>query len=327
MSRPAVLELLACAVLVVFSTNASANDCYRLATSVDLTLNASTHSARANGSVTCSNSNGDLEWDLGAGFDGKIKIHQVDPPTDFMSEFHQSGQWIGSIGAPADYTAKTCYQSSISAKSAFMTGSAQSNEQCTPDPPPPPPDPPPTPDPLAGSLDAGAYDPIVISLSGSYKLSGPNDPVSFDVTADHGVRLCWTARDADIAFLALDRDANGQIDNGSELFGNGTPLRQGGPARNGFEVLAEYDANGDGVVDAGDPVWNDLLLWIDVNHDGVSEPNELRHITASSITAIELQRHWTGRRDQSGNWFGYEGHLHEGKRVRSFYDVFFVTAR
>jgi hypothetical protein len=153
------------------------------------------------------------------------------------------------------------------------------------------------------------------------------DRLTLDIHASgHPLTIGWTARNADVAFLALDRNGNGRIDDGSELFGNATPLSQGGLAPNGFVALAQYDLNGDGVIDASDPVWSDLLLWVDANHNGVCEPGELRHIADSSITAIEIRHHWTGRCDQSGNWFGYEGHLHEGKSVRPFYDVFFVTA-
>jgi len=151
--------------------------------------------------------------------------------------------------------------------------------------------------------------------------------VNFDINAvGHTQQIGWTARDADVAFLALDRNRNGRIDDGTELFGNATPLRRGGRASNGFIGLAQYDLNGDGVIDSADPIWNDLLLWIDANHNGITDPGELRHITASAITGIDLDYHWTGRRDQSGNHFGFEGSLHEGKAVRPFYDVFFVTA-
>ncbi|MEA2336444.1 MAG: hypothetical protein QOE82_451, partial [Thermoanaerobaculia bacterium] len=79
-------------------------------------------------------------------------------------------------------------------------------------------------------------------------------------------------------------------------------------------------------VDASDPVWNSLLLWVDANHNGVSDASELRSIRDSSITSIETGYHWTGRRDQSGNRFGFEGQLHEGHRTKSFYDIFFVAA-
>jgi len=65
-------------------------------------------------------------------------------------------------------------------------------------------------------------------------------------------------------------------------------------------------------------------LWVDANHNGISEPSELTPLAGSSITAIETQHHWTGRRDPSGNRFGFEGHLHEGHRTKTLYDIFFV---
>jgi hypothetical protein len=171
-------------------------------------------------------------------------------------------------------------------------------------------------------------DPLVISLHGDYRLSGLAEPVAFDINAvGHRQLISWTARDSDVAFLAVDRNRNGLIDDGTELFGNATPQDRGGRAANGFAALAPYDANGDGVIDASDPIWNELLLWTDTNHNGVSEPNELRHITESSIIAIELEYHWTGKRDQYGNRFEYEGHVHEGGQSKPFYDVFFVKAR
>jgi hypothetical protein len=328
MSRPRIAWLLAFIVLVAFSKRAPATDCYRLGTGVDLVLNG-TNTARASGEVDCFASNGQLNFE--ASFTGNINIHQVNPSIDYTSPLSGSGQWIASLSGPADYTTKTCYQAFISATSGNTSSSNQSSELCTPDPPPPP-----TPNPGPGgcidncdtfnSSGAGS-DPLVISLRGPYNLSGIDDPVTFDIRAvGHPLSIAWTARNADVAFLALDRNGNGRIDDGSELFGNATPLSQGGLAPNGFVALAQYDLNGDGVIDASDPVWSDLLLWVDANHNGISEPGELRHIADSSITAIEIQHHWTGRRDQSGNWFGYEGHLHEGKSVRSFYDVFFMKA-
>jgi hypothetical protein len=324
MSRPRIAQLLAFIFLVASSGRALANDCYRLDTRIGLLLNG-TNTARASGEVNCFASNGDVNFE--ASFTGNMKIHQVNPSIDYTSPISGSGQWIGGISAPADYTTKTCYQAFISATSGNTSGSNQSSEQCTPDPPAPTPDHPIDHNPLDG-LSEGTQDPIVINLRGPYKLSGLEDPVTFDINASgHAIRIGWTARDADVAFLAFDRNGNGKIDDGSELFGNATPLSQGGRAPNGFVGLAQYDVNGDGVVDASDPVWNELLLWVDANHNGVSEPSELRHITDSSITALEIQHHWTGRRDQSGNRFGYEGQLREGRRARSFYDVFFVTAR
>jgi len=270
--------------------------------------------------------------DGSATLSGEHRVNQISPAINYNSPV-QGSSYFYILEGPT--TPGACYGTSLhvsatspnSISGGPQEGTWTSDTKCAPASAAPPDPPTPTPDPTAGSLDAGAYDPIVINLSGPYKLSGADDPVSFITNAlGHPVTIGWTARNTDIAFLALDRNGDGQINNGWELFGNTTPLRQGGRASNGFEALAEYDANGDGVIDAADPVWNNLLLWVDANHDGASEPGELRRVADSSITAIEIQHHWTGRRDQSGNRFGYEGHLHEGKRVQSFYDVFFVRA-
>jgi len=239
--------------------------------------------------------------------------------------------WVGGLGGT--FSVRThCFRAHVSGASTFYSNEVASAQKCDPGPPPPAPVPPPGSggsggDDTFNSSGAGS-DPIVIPLHGQYTLSGLNDPVAFDINAiGHPQTVGWTARAADAAFLALDRNGNGRIDDGTELFGNVTPLPGGGRAANGFDGLAQYDANGDGVIDDADPIWNDLLLWVDENHNGISEPGELRHITDSTITAIELDHHWTGRRDQYGNHFGFEGRLHEGKQVRTFYDVFFVTAR
>ncbi len=203
-------------------------------------------------------------------------------------------------------------------------GPYSSGQDCTPAPPPPPPS-----DPPPDILDPcnPQCTPIVFSLgNGGYELTGANDPVLFDISARGALsRIGWTARNAEQPFLWLDRNHTGRVDDGSELFGNATILRNGQRAGNGFIALAEYDANGDGVIDAHDPVWNSLMLWTDRNHDGISQPDEVQPISTSSITVIELSYHWTGRKDQYGNSFRYEGKLREGRRSRTFYDISFVN--
>src|ERR1043165_1278367 len=87
--------------------------------------------------------------------------------------------------------------------------------------------------------------PIVINFAGGgYQLTGADSPVVFDIAATgQPVRIGWTAAGADEAFLCLDRNHNGRIDNGAELFGSATPLKDGSRALNGFPALAERGAD------------------------------------------------------------------------------------
>lgn len=81
---------------------------------------------------------------------------------------------------------------------------------------------------------------------------------------------------ASTPWLALDRDGDGAITSRAELFGDATVLPGGRIATNGFEALAPLDDNGDGVVDARDPMFGRLLLWADRDGDRRSSPSELR---------------------------------------------------
>ena len=121
------------------------------------------------------------------------------------------------------------------------------------------------------------------------------------------------------------RDPRGELSDGGELFGNYTRLHSGAYAANGFEVLREFDANGDGIIDAADPAWQMLLLWVDSNHNGMSEAGELQRVSRSELRAISVQYHFTGRLDQNGNFFRFESNASIGREHRPIYDVFFVT--
>jgi hypothetical protein len=148
--------------------------------------------------------------------------------------------------------------------------------------------------------------------------------------------MAWTAKDSRDAFLALDRNHDGRIDSGKELFGNFTQQPQSDNP-NGFLALAEFDkpengGNGDGVIDKRDAAFSRLLLWIDENHDGISQPKELHSLPELGVYSIGLQyrddQHFF---DQYGNWFHYQApldpDLQDGtsKDGRVSYDVFFVV--
>ena len=169
-----------------------------------------------------------------------------------------------------------------------------------------PPEPRPEPDPPDENC------PVILDLRlDGFHLSGPNPAVLFDIDAD-GVRdpIAWTRANDDDAFLCLDRNGNGLIDDGTELFGYATPLRNGQPARVGYRALAELDSqeaggNLDGVVDASDAGFASLCVWVDRNRDGVSQPQEMSGLDPAGVAALEYRYRVTQLRDSYGNLFRY----------------------
>ncbi|MGH9947309.1 MAG: hypothetical protein ACRD6X_08930 [Pyrinomonadaceae bacterium] len=183
----------------------------------------------------------------------------------------------------------------------------------------------------------GPHTPIIVDLDGDgFDLTDSATGVDFDFYGD-GVpeRLGWTAVGSDEAFLVLDRNGNQLIDDGSELFGNFTPQPQppAGESRNGFLALAVFDqpANGgnlNGQIDRRDDVFNRLRLWRDINHNGISESNEMRRLSVSPIRAFELTYVTFRRTDEHGNQFRYRAIVRDerGAQVgRWAWDVFLVS--
>ena len=139
---------------------------------------------------------------------------------------------------------------------------------------------------LATLIGNNHIDPVVLDLGNQgIAFSSIGDGVQFDINGD-GVKdqVAWTVG-AQNGILAIDLNGSGRIESGNELF---TPTFNGGHFANGIAALASLDTNHDGVIDAKDPAFSQLLVWQDANHNGVSDAGELTKLSDLGITSINL---------------------------------------
>ncbi len=125
-------------------------------------------------------------------------------------------------------------------------------------------------------------DPLVLDLDGNgIQLTEAGKGAIFDVTADGKLdNTAWVK--GNTALLTYDRNGNGVVDNGSELFGD-----QNGAA-DGFEELGKYDTNGDRKITILDPIFKALKLYRDLNGDGKMSKNEFSSLSELGIKALNL---------------------------------------
>jgi len=133
------------------------------------------------------------------------------------------------------------------------------------------------------------HDPLVLDLDGDgLETTGIGGaPVLFDGDGD-GVKTGTGWLKGDDAFLALDKNGNGTIDNGNELFGVDTVLANGQKAADGFAALADLDSNHDGLFSSLDAQFANVRLWRDLNQNGVSDAGELQTLAAAGIVSLGL---------------------------------------
>ena len=156
--------------------------------------------------------------------------------------------------------------------------------------------------------DPIATSPLILDLDGD---GVEADAITyFDHSGDGWTELSRWANEDD-GVLVWDKNADGVINDGSELFGNSTVLANGNKAEHGFAALADLDDNGDGVIDASDAAWTELrvMRWADDNGNGIKDDDEEFLVTLDSLGIESLNTGFTNSNhvDSSGNEHRQEG--------------------
>lgn len=176
--------------------------------------------------------------------------------------------------------------------------------------------------------------PIIVDAFGEgFHMTGVSNGVHFRVFANESpYKMSWTDPRWRNGWLALDRNGNGTIDDFTELFGNDT-VQPKSDDPNGYRALALFDApmnggNGNGAIDPDDSIYDNLHVWIDANHNGISEPEELHTLRELGIFQIDLR--YTNSRyvDANGNQFRYRAKIKDeaGHGSNFCYDVLVQVA-
>jgi len=167
--------------------------------------------------------------------------------------------------------------------------------------------------------------PLVLDLNGDgISTLNQSANVFFDINATGtAVNTGWVG--SGDGLLAIDVNGDGVINDGSELFGSSYVLADGTTASNGFEALASLDSNDDGVINSDDTAYSSLLVWEDVNQDGISQSDELFNLSALNITSISVTGTATSELN-NGNWVGLTSSFETADgTTHTIADVWFET--
>ena len=143
--------------------------------------------------------------------------------------------------------------------------------------------------------------PLIVDLDGDgVETVSTNNGIHFDHDGNgFAENTGWVGKDDGL--LVRDINGNGQIDDGTELFGNNSVLSNGQKAANGFEALKDLDSNNDGVFNSSDTAWNEVKVWKDANGNGVVDKGELLTMEQANISGINLDYQTGSNEDLSGN--------------------------
>ncbi|MBF0804229.1 hypothetical protein IR141_07740 [Neisseria sp. 19428wB4_WF04] len=122
-----------------------------------------------------------------------------------------------------------------------------------------------------------------------------------------GIRTSTGWVSADDGLLVIDRNGDGIINNGGELFGDSSVLQNGEHAAHGYAALAGFDSNSDGLIDNKDEKFAALKVWRDLNQDGISQEGELFGLAELGIQSLDLAYQNTDIRLDNGNTIAQKG--------------------
>jgi hypothetical protein len=186
----------------------------------------------------------------------------------------------------------------------------------------------------AGEIDAGVQthfrasqlsgSPLILDLDGDgIEITQHTGAITFDHDAN-GIETGTAWAGADDGLLVLDRDGNGDIDSGRELFGNNTLLANGQKAADGYAALRELDANADGVLDASDAAFANLRVWRDLDQDGNSDAGELFSLAELGVSQIGLSKTPFSQTLADGTRLDGTGSFVIDGQARSYTDAWFA---
>ena len=133
-------------------------------------------------------------------------------------------------------------------------------------------------------------DPLALDLNGNgieTLAANGHDGALFDHER-LGIRTATGWIHSNDGILVYDRNGDGKINDGGEIFGDNTLLKNGKTAAHGFEAAADLDDNGDGKLDAADSAFGKLGVWRDLNHNGISEAGEIFALKDLRIKSLNL---------------------------------------
>ncbi len=186
----------------------------------------------------------------------------------------------------------------------------------------------PTPQPLRDPPPAIRKDPLVLDLDGKgIATTGLAAGIHFDHDGD-GFRELSGFITADNGFLVLDRNEDGKINDGTELFGDNTRLFNGDIAVHGFAALSEMDDDKSGVIDKGDTIFDKLRIFQDFNQNGITDDGELFSLADKKIAGLNLDYDESPQMDKFGNLHRQVGSfIMESGESRTMTDVVFTINR